>query len=152
MKPFKLDDLPPAMRAQALAVLAGKPAVALPTAAAEPDAPAKRTPGGKLTKTENSARDWLERCGKYSRVRVHPFTLRMDNGHRYTPDFLCTPLDASKPRVVVEVKGSYRLHSYGRARLAFDQARLEYPEFAFVWMEKTKTGWATVETTRDEGR
>ena len=39
-----------------------------------------------------------------------------------------------------EVKGGYALHSHQRARLAFDQARVEFP-FRWVWAVRGKQGW-----------
>jgi hypothetical protein len=76
-----------------------------------------------------------------SRV-AHKFegiTLKMANGHRYTPDFYVCP--EGNVIELHEVKGGYKLQSYGRAKLAFDQAKIEYPEFKFVWATKTKDGW-----------
>ena len=60
-------------------------------------------------------------------------TLKMDNGHRYTPDWVVVRNGRIECH---EVKGSYRLHSHQRARLAFDQARVEYSFFVFVWAEQ----------------
>ena len=69
-------------------------------------------------------------------------TLRLANGHRYTPDwavFWYADKGVKKVHVeLVEVKGAYKLGSYQRARLAFDQASIEFPEFEFVWYEETK--------------
>ena len=95
-----------------------------------------KIPKPKMTKTE----------AEYERIylkdlshRFEGITLRMENGHRYTPDFVVF----YGPRIVIlhEVKGSYKLHSHGRARLAFDQCKKEFPSFDFVWAQKTKEGW-----------
>jgi hypothetical protein len=54
-------------------------------------------------------------------------TFRMANGHDYTPD-------AFDGRRCLEVKG-FRHASYGRSRLAFDQARQEFSGFTWMWAE-----------------
>lgn len=77
--------------------------------------------------------------GLYRRIVFHGLRLYMANGHIYTPDWCC--VRATGLIELHEVKGSYRLHSYQRSRLAFDQARVEWPEFMWVWAEKTFDGW-----------
>lgn len=93
----------------------------------------KQTGVGRVpTKTEAEyARAYL--AGKDARYEA--ITFRLANGHRYTPDWSYWDDGAL---VCVEVKGSYRLGSYQRARLAFDQARIEFPAVRFVWAEKQK--------------
>ena len=77
----------------------------------------------------------------YLRNKPHkfqPFTFHMENGLRYRPDFY-TPED----RTFYEIKGGYRLHSHGRSMLAFNQCRVEFPEFTWKLAIKTKdAGWA----------
>lgn len=68
--------------------------------------------------------------------KYEAITFHMENGHKYTPDFY-----VPKEKLFIEVKGSYRLHSYGRALLAFHQAKIEFPEFRFVLATKTKDEW-----------
>jgi hypothetical protein len=63
----------------------------------------------------------------------------MANSHRYRPDW--TYFEPSGRLVCVEVKGSYKLGSYQRARLAFDQAAVEWPDIRWLWAEKTYDGW-----------
>ena len=64
-------------------------------------------------------------------ARYEALTFRFANGHRYTPDWVV--FFAGAPVACHEVKGGYRLHSHGRARLAFDQARVEFPGLTWVW-------------------
>lgn len=64
-------------------------------------------------------------------ARYEALTFRLANGHRYTPDWVVF-VDGA-PVACHEVKGAYRLHSHGRARLAFDQARIEFPGLTWVW-------------------
>ena len=83
-------------------------------------------------------------------ARYEGLTFKMANGHRYTPDFVSFPKlavsldrfgDPVNHRIeCIEVKGTYRLQSYQRARLAFDQARVEWPQFDWTWAEKLKGG------------
>ena len=74
------------------------------------------------------------------RGRFEAITFRLANGHRYTPDFITVDQDGQI--TCHEVKGAYKLGSYQRARLAFDQARIEWPTLRWVWAEKTDKGWS----------
>ena len=70
-------------------------------------------------------------------VAFEGLTFRLANGHRYTPDWVY--VDGGR-LVCVEVKGAYRLGSYQRARLAFDQARIEWPGVRWIWAERCADG------------
>jgi hypothetical protein len=72
-------------------------------------------------------------------ARFEALTFKMANGHRYTPDWVV--IKDGKPTECHECKGGYTLHSQQRARLAFDQARVEFPGFKWIWAVKTKEGW-----------
>ncbi len=100
-----------------------------------------RSGRGGPTKTEAEyARRYLGGKG----ARFEALVFRFANGHRYTPDW--TYLENER-LVCVEVKGSYRLESYQRARLAFDQAVVEWPGVRWVWAERRKDGtWRVCET------
>jgi len=63
----------------------------------------------------------------------------MANGHRYTPDWVV--FQDGRPVACHECKGGYALHSQQRARLAFDQVRVEFPWLRWVWAVKTANGW-----------
>jgi len=41
---------------------------------------------------------------------------------------------------LVEVKGSHRFPSEGRALTAWREARAAFPFFVFMWVRKTKSG------------
>ena len=136
MPAFKLSELPPhliaCMRAADRAVLglssvgAGKD-----TGGAERVSTGRRAPN----KTEALYRDvFLDGMD----ARYEALTLRMANGHRYTPDWVVVRGGRIECH---EVKGSYRLHSHQRARLAFDQARIEFSDFVFVWAVYAKREW-----------
>jgi len=100
------------------------------------DAPKGRTPN----KTETSYRQCcIDTREDVERVYYEGIALHMANGHRYKPDWTVVRKDGTIE--LHECKGGYKLHSYGRARLAFDQAREEFPCFVFKWATKTAGGW-----------
>jgi len=103
-------------------------------------APNKSRKPRQPTKTESAAREFLLRTGLYREVRWNCMALILANGHRYTPDFVGIRQDDPTALTVFEVKGTYRLCSLQRSRLAFDQARIEWPMFTFAWMERQKDG------------
>ena len=74
------------------------------------------------------------RAGELATVAYEGVSLKMLNGHRYTADWACWRSDGTME--LHEVKGGYRLPSYQRARLAFDQVRIEFPQIVFVWHEE----------------
>ena len=67
-------------------------------------------------------------------VRYQALTFHMKNGHDYTPDAVAFDEDG-RPFMAWEFKGAYRLGSHQRARLAFDQARVEFPGIRWKWHE-----------------
>ena len=98
------------------------------------------------TKTEAEfARRYLADKG----ARFEALVFRMENGHRYTPDWVY--VDGGR-LVCVEVKGSRRLGSYQRARVAFDQASVEWPDARWIWAERREDGsWHVTEKEADHG-
>ena len=69
-------------------------------------------------------------------ARYEAITFRLANSHKYTPDFVV--VEDGMPVECHECKGSYKLGSYQRARMAFDQAHIEWPGIRWVWAEETK--------------
>jgi len=136
MSRFKLSDLPPEYQRQALAQLEGRqPAKAQASPVPEPPTPKQRKPGDAASRKPNSTE------AEYARIflrgkdaRFEALTFRLANGHRYTPDWIV--LENGLPVEAHEVKGSYRLHSHQRSRLAFDQARIEFPGIKWFWNGK----------------
>lgn len=132
---IKLEDLPVDAQNQIRAKLASGQVVGPCTL------PAKVRTSKSPTDTEAAyRREILDTNPAVTRVGYEAMTFRMSNGHRYTPDwvFVCGG------RIhCVEVKGSYRLGSYQRACLAFDQAATEWPEFVWLWAERGPYGWKT---------
>ena len=63
------------------------------------------------------------------------FTFKMLNGHKYTPDWVVFD-DNGGVLEAHEVKGGYAMFSQGRARLAFDQCKVEFPHVKFYWAKK----------------
>lgn len=79
-------------------------------------------------KTEARYRDTYLRADDY---RYEALTITMANGHRYTADWC--GFAAFGQLHLIEIKGGYKLPSYQRSRLAFDQARIEFPQILFTW-------------------
>ena len=138
MKHWKYEDLPESVKKQVDAQVAAMPDI--PSTAS----PAKQEPPSAkhrtMTKTEMEFQRWWLAQYPTHALRFEPVTLNMTNGHRYKPDFMAVS-DTLAYITFIEVKGSYRLGSYQRAKLAFDQVKVEFPMFSFVWAEKTKDGW-----------
>jgi hypothetical protein len=131
-------DLSPALQNQIRAQM-GSPAVQPPVQTAA--MPKHAGPN----KTESAYRgEILARRADLLSIAYEALTIRMANGHRYTPDFVTLRTDGCIE--CHEVKGSYRLGSYQRAKLAFDQAKTEWPVFAWVWAERAGSSWEIYKT------
>ena len=158
---IKIDTLPPALRAQVEAKLRAEDKNRRPassTANAHRIAQdAQDASGCTQTRPETSGRDTRAVAprkrqpnkteARYAAemlrgldARYEAVTFRLSNGHRYTPDWVVFD-SAGRLLSCHEVKGSYRFHSHGRARLAFDQAALEFPGITWVWATLTRQGW-----------
>lgn len=85
---------------------------------------------GAPNKTEQE----FNRTHLAGRGQYEALTFRLAGGSRYTPDWYVAP------RTVVEVKGSYRFGSHGRALTAWREARAQFPDFRFVWAVKKASG------------
>jgi hypothetical protein len=111
-------------------------------------APVSRATGGRRVPNKTEAefrRQYLAGKG----ARFEAITFRFANGHRYTPDWVYVE---GGRLVCVEVKGSYRLGSHQRARLAFDQAAVEWPDARWIWAERRKDGtWQVAEKEMNHG-
>jgi len=126
---LRYEDLPPQLKAQVDAV----------TGKTQSNGAARR---GRRQPNRTEAAYREERLGGRSDVAsiyYEGLTFRMANGHRYTPDWVVVM--ESGEIECHEVKGGYALHSHQRARLAFDQARVEFPWCRWVWATKSKQGW-----------
>jgi len=124
MPRYKFNELPDHVREKVLLQI---------RASSDTPVRAKRDIGSKPNKTEEAFnRLILNGTGAYEAV-----TFRLPGGSRYTPDFF-TVEDGMA--TFYEVKGSYRLHSHGRALTAFKECRAQFPMFRFEWWEKQKSG------------
>ena len=138
MKAMRLEDMSPRLRRLAEAALGSGVAPRVGVAGSEGRAgnvkrfARRRGPN----KTEaRYARDML--TGKDARFEAVAFYF--DNGHRYRPDFVV--FENGRPTECHEVKGGYALHSQQRARLAWDQARVEFPGLKWVWAVWDGSAW-----------
>lgn len=93
-----------------------------------------RTAGRQQNKTEAEYnRRYLNGKGVYEALSFH-----LPGGSRYTPDYMT--VDETGRITLHEVKGSYRLHSHGRARTAFMECTAAFPMFGWVWAARQKDG------------
>jgi hypothetical protein len=92
-------------------------------------------------KTEMAAFHYLTQCYRGARIRYEAITFHLQAEAAYTPDWLVS-LSGDNTMICVEVKNAaYKHASYGRSRLAFRQAALEFPQFQFIWLELVKGEW-----------
>jgi hypothetical protein len=101
--------------------------------------------GRQMSNAEHEAKRVLVRLTSRDDLAYEGLLIEFANGHRYTPDFY-----SASGKFAVEVKGKYKLGSQGRSRLAFDQARIERPDLAWIWMELRKQGAGKAEHWRIE--
>lgn len=140
MKAMRLDEMNPRLRRLAEAALATGVAVGVgvggKTAAQGNVKRFARRPIGPNATELAYAREFLSVGGRIT-AAYEGITFRLPGGSRYTPDWYS--FDGGT-HSVVEVKGSYRFGSHGRAWTAFREARAAFPEFRFVWAERQKDG------------
>ena len=146
MSRFKIDDFPPHVQAQIRNKLAeyAKPvpqlASQIPEAKPMDPIPSLSPSGGRKSLGPNKTEaDYQRYHLRGQDARYEAISFRMTNGHRYTPDWVV--FVDGRPAECHECKGGYALHSHQRARLAFDQARVEFPGLKWVWATKTTEGW-----------
>lgn len=139
---WRLSDLPPHMREQAARQLAAPvqkqaQAVQAPrsTSPIRPCADARRQ-GHRTSRTEERFRDRFAPSNGWEVIMYEPCSLWVSGGFRYTPDYLVRLPDGHL--AFVETKGSFRLQSHSRARLAFADASTRTPGFLFVWAKENR--------------
>jgi hypothetical protein len=140
---IKIEDLPPRLQEQVRAQLAGEKNVGRRTQDAGRRAAlgeTERVTHGAKHRVPNKTETEYQRRHLQGRdARFEALTFRMANGHRYTPDWVV--FTATGKIECHEVKGGYALGSEQRARLAFDQARVEFPWITWVWAKKSEGSW-----------
>lgn len=70
-----------------------------------------------------------------------PLVITARTRREYTADFRTDGGSLGDVPAYHEVKGSYRLPTHERARLAWEVAAEANPQFDFVWAELTRRGW-----------
>ena len=105
------------------------------------DSIAKKAKGRREpNKTETAAYFYLKMCYPDASIRYEAITFQLEQGAAYTPDFVVFLPDNTM--ICYEIKNAaYRHASYGRSRLAFRQAALEFSAFTFCWLELQKNEW-----------
>lgn len=138
MASFRLDDLPPAMRAQALAQVSKQP-VPEPVSKSDEIATsfkiAPMTVEDDLNKTEAAFLDELQSSDKYAAIHTQGLTLLLGANCRYTPDFFT--IDKEGKAVAWEVKGFWR----DDARVKIKVAARTYRWIKFIAVQKQKGDW-----------
>lgn len=104
----------------------------------------KKTPLRKTARVPNKNEAGYNRRHLEGRGLFEPVTFRLPGGSRYTPDYLT--VDGQGQITLHEVKGSYRLHSHGRARTAFRECAAAFPMFRWVWATRQDSGEYVIET------
>jgi hypothetical protein len=107
--------------------------------------------GGGPNKTETAAYHYLKMCYPGCEPRYEAITFHLERYEvntldikappaGYTPDYLISLPDNTM--ICVEIKNAaYKHASYGRSRLAYRQAALEFPQFQFIWLELHGSEW-----------
>ena len=128
-------------------MVTNKPYAPIPSPAPEPDWPLERKSvrSRQPNKTERSYMTMLSYEFPKSKIVFEAWTFHMSNGHAYTPDLFVFHEDGTILIVEVKARGKngFRQASYGRAKLAFDQSMVEYPQFNYRWAEKQSGAWHT---------
>ena len=132
---WRLSDLPPSMREQAARQLA------VPVQKTRSQSPIRtcadaRKQGHRMSRTEERFRDRFAPSNGWEVIMYEPCSLWVSGGFRYTPDYLVRLPDGHL--AFVETKGSFRLQSHSRARLAFADASTRTPGFLFVWAKENR--------------
>ena len=122
------------------------------TARKAPDCPATPRTGksagkeprkrGEPNKTEAAYGCILKQEAGYE-PHYEGLTFRLKNGHKYTPDWVVMLPDMRVLCVEVKARGKngYRQPSYQRARVMFDQCRVEWPNYSWRWAERVNGEW-----------
>lgn len=94
-------------------------------------------------KTELSYRYALEMEFPGCDPAFEAITFKLKNGHRYTPDWVFRISENQVMCVEVKARGKngFRQPSYQRARVMFDQCRVEWPNYTWRWAEKHCGEW-----------
>ena len=144
---WKLDDLPPHLKEQALRQLGRGPVERSspvppkpihPKAADAPQALQTRNAANRrrMSHTEERFQNRFCPANGWSVICYEPCSIWISGGFRYTPDFMIELPDGRL--AFVETKGSFRLQSHSRARLAFADACRRTPGFLFIWAKETR--------------
>ena len=149
---FRIDDFSPGMQAQIRAKLA---ADAMRQNIVPPSVPCGETTNpatgetgrGKKRGEPNQTERRFEQLFLHNTPRAYEgVTFRLPGGSRYTPDWVWW---VGSQMYAVEVKGSYRHHSHGRARTAFKECVVAFPHVIFWWATWTGKTWKILRDGND---
>lgn len=103
--------------------------------------PRKRPTPGTMNKTEQAYAQRLEllqRAGEIHRYAFEAIKFRLANRTFYTPDFMVVTDEQIEFH---EVKGYWEDDARAKTKIVAEQ----YPEFAFIAVQKGKDGWIVEE-------
>ena len=116
-----------------------------------PNQPATPRTEKKAGESAKKGPNKTELAYSYSLKMEHPLntpyfeglTFKLLNGHRYTPDWVMRLDDDKVMCVEVKARGKngFRQPSYQRARVMFDQCRVEWPNYLWRWAELHNGEW-----------
>ena len=98
--------------------------------------PKDKTTGGPNHTEQRYRQEFIDTRDDVLRCSFEGLTFRLENGHKYTPDWIVITRDLDIE--CHEVKGKRRHPSHNRAQLAWKQARIEHPGLIFVWARLQK--------------
>lgn len=82
--------------------------------------------------------DLMQRAGEIRKWWPHPFTLKLGDGAKYTPDFMISHNDGSVE--IVEIKG----HGWAAGMLRFKWAATLYELFDWSMVRREGRAWTTI--------
>ena len=113
----------------------------------KPQTPAYAKPGGNRGKSAqprrpNKTEERFNQEMLGGRGVYEGLTFRLPGGSRYTPDWVWFHRGEGGISIFcIEVKGSYRFGSQGRALVAFREARAAFPLITFSWWQWVGGKW-----------
>jgi hypothetical protein len=129
----------PRLPAKGIEAIRGEPVKRGAVVAVEP---VKGVKVAKQTKCEMEYGRMLAMEFPGAKIKPWGVTLWMENSHKYTPDFLVvTPFFMLLIEVKQRGNNGFRQQSYQRAKVAYDQCRVEFDSFQYRWVEKHNGVW-----------
>lgn len=78
-------------------------------------------------------------------IMFEPFSFRLRNGTRYSPDWVV--FHGTAIVRIIEVKGTWRLNSAGASAMKFKSCVTDFPMFRYRHASKSANGWSAWESS-----